>query len=179
MAYEKVSDLSTDTVVKLGGLNSKTGKPNPTTIEGYFLGSREVKSETGISVIHIFQTPKGNEGIWGTADINNKLAQLTPGTMTLVNYKEKRKLAGGKTKHVYDVMFDKENTIEVVTPKSQTFAQPNSDADEEYVNQHTGSAVETLEEDNSQDEEVVALEAASAAARKAKVQALLNKNRKA
>ena len=176
MAYEKVSDLSTDTVVKLGGVNSKTGKPNPLNMEGYYLGSRTVKSENGVSAIHVFQTPKGNQGVWGTADINTKLGQIKPGTMVLVEYVEKRKLQGGKTKHVYSVSFDKDNTIEVAASTAQTYDDGDDKGGYQTASESTAGTYE--EEDEGQDEELAALEAAAQAARKAKVQALLNKNKK-
>jgi len=179
MGYEKVTDLSTDTVVKIGGLNSKTGKANPTKMEGYYLGSRTVKSENGDSTIHTFQTPKGNEGIWGTADINSKLGQVRPGTMVLVQYKEKRKLAGGKTKYVYDVMFDVENTIPVFAALNNP-PVGNEDGDTGYSTGDEGSDYTTgAEEDESQDEQLQALEAARRQAQAEKVKALLNKNKKA
>ncbi len=176
MAYEKVTDLSTDTVVKLGGVNSKTGKPNPLTMEGYYLGNRSVKSDNGTSVIHIFQTPKGNQGVWGTADINTKLGQIKPGTMVLVEYVEKRKLAAGKTKHVYSVSFDKDNTIEVASSATVSY----DDGNDEGGSADTETTGDFAEEDQAQAEELAALEAAEAArqaASKARVQALLNKNK--
>lgn len=177
MGYKAVSDLSTDTVVKLGGIDGKTNKPNPTRMEGYFIGSREVKSENGTSIIHIFQTPKGNEGVWGTADLNSKLAQVTPGTMTLVKYKEKRKLSGGKTKHVYDVMHDDDNTIEVSAPKDNVVS---SDPDEQYAADTSSNYSEVDEsEDDSQNDELAEIEEQFAAkARQAKIQALLTKTKK-
>ncbi len=172
MAYEKVADLSTDTVHKIGGFNEKTQKPNPTKMEGFYLGSRTVATSTGTSTIHVFQTPSGNEGVWGTADLNNKLGSVNLGTMTLITYNGKKKLAGGKTKHSYDVAQDKEQTISV--PKLTAGTQ-------NAVTEPSDSEDDSYEADDSVDEDEVqaaALQAAERkAAAKAKVQAMLNKNK--
>lgn len=180
MAFQKVSDLSTETVVKLGGINSKTGKPNPLKMEGYYLGCRTVKSENGESTIHIFQTPKGNEGVWGTADLNTKLSQVAPGTMVLAQYKEKRKLAGGKTKHVYDVMFDADNAITVASPSALASSVGDEDGGSEYSDDTYEQQLTTgADEDDDQNAQLQTLEAARRQAQAEKVKALLNKNKKA
>lgn len=114
MAYQKVQDLSTDTVIRLGGVDTKTGSKNPGSIEGYYLGARVVETKGGSAVIHTFQTPAGNVGVWGTKYLNDTLPQVR-GAMTLVNYLGKKSIpnSGGKTKHMYDIQRDLENTIEV------------------------------------------------------------------
>lgn len=128
MAYEKLVDLGTELVSALGGTDNKTGKPNPTSIEGYYLGSKNVQTSSGPSVIHVFQTPKGNQGVWGTKKLNDNLTARVAGKMTLVEYKGKVKIAGGKTQHTYDIMVDKTNAIEV--PRLEA---GSSDAGPEYV----------------------------------------------
>ncbi len=106
MAYQKLADLGTDTVVALGFGEGKQAK-----VEGYYLGARTVNTANGESNIHVFQTPKGNLGVWGTKKLNDNLTNK--GVMTLVEYKGKVKLQGGKTQHTYEFMIDPDNTIEV------------------------------------------------------------------
>lgn len=167
MAYEKVADLSTETVVKIGGVDSRTNKPNPTRLEGYYVGSRGVTTQNGPATIHVFQTPKGNVGAWGTKDLNDKLGQVSPGTMTLVEYKGKKRLAGGKSLHSYEVAQDKDNTIEV---SGTVAAAPADDYSDDSETSYSTEAAD--EDDNAQ---AMAL---AAAERKAKVEALLKKGNK-
>lgn len=138
MAYEKATDLSCDVVYKIGGINSETNKPNPKQLEGYYLGKRTTENANGTSTIHVFQTPKGNEGAWGTADLNTKLSGVALGTKVKIEYGEKKKLQGGKTKHIYNVYFDKEDTIEVAGGSDTTdSAESSFDGEtEEYSEDH-------------------------------------------
>lgn len=124
MAYQKVQDLSTDTVIRLGGVDTKSGVKNPSSIEGYYLGARVVETKGGTAVIHTFQTPKGNVGVWGTKYLNDTLPQVR-GAMTLVNYLGKKSIpnSGGKTKHMYDIQRDLENTIEVAVPTEVSYEE--------------------------------------------------------
>jgi hypothetical protein len=161
MAYEKIQDLSTDTVFKLGGLDPKTGKPNASQIEGYYLGNKVVQTNNGPSVIHVFQTPRGNEGIWGSKKLNDNLTKNIVGCMVLVIYKGKTKRAGGKTQHEYDMSVDKTNRIEV------SFDTP--EADHAYEDEVDGNTYSDASEDTT------ALLTAQAE-QKAKVEAML-KNR--
>jgi hypothetical protein len=162
MGYEKIQDLSTDTVFKLGGQDPKTGKPCPTQIEGYYLGNRAVQTSAGNAVIHVFQTPKGNEGIWGSKKLNDNLTRNIVGCMTLVVYKGKKKLTGGKTQHEYDMSVDKSNRIEVSSDIPNTYAEDEEDTTE-------------YESSGAYEEDTAAL-LAQQAEQKAKVEALL-KNR--
>lgn len=151
MAYEKLTDLSTDTVFALG-----EGPDKKRQIEGYYLGSRAVQTANGASVIHVFQTPKGNEGVWGTAKLNNNLNADIIGTMMLIVYKGKVKLQGGKTQHTYEFNIDRSQTIDV--PRLTVGANQTEEPQ--------------LNEDGNED-----LEEQYSADRAAKVSALLNKNR--
>lgn len=168
MAYEKLADLSTDTVYKIGGVDSKTGKPNPIEIEGYYLGSRTVPNNNGgTSAIHVFQTPKGNIGAWGTADLNSKLGSVALGTQTLVEYKGKRKLTGGKTKHMYDVSVDKNNTVDVPKLTAGAANDVVEYADDSETDDDTVDSADDVDQNL----------AAAAAKRQADVQALIKRNK--
>jgi len=172
MAYEEVTDLGTDNVIALGGFNKKLRKDNPTSIEGYFLGSREVPSKlskTGLAKIHVFQTAKGNVGVWGKTDIDAKLASVTPGTMTLVKFDKMMPTKTGEM-YKYKVAVDKDNTIEVSGTTTTTTVEA-ADSDESYA--ASGDVSESTEDDEDT-EQAAAL---AAQERRAKVQALLGKNK--
>jgi hypothetical protein len=174
MAYEKVKDLSTDTVVKIGGVDSKTGKKNPTQMEGYYLGSRVVQTNNGESRIHVFQTPKGNIGVWGTKDLTDKLSQVIPGTMVLVEYGGKRNLKGGKTLHTYTVSQDKTNILDIETlPAGSETAGDESygSVDDDYIGSDDDSA------DDEDTQQAAALLVAEQKAKAAKVQEILNRGK--
>jgi len=67
----------------------------------------------GTSYIHVFQTSKGNVGIWGKAALNSQLSSVKPGTMVMATVLGKKKIGGGKTKYSFEVQQDKSNTISV------------------------------------------------------------------
>lgn len=163
MAYQKMTDLTTDTVSALG-----EGPDKIKSIEGYYLGNRTVATSNGPSIIHVFQTATGNKGVWGTKKLNDNLGDGNRGVMTLVAYKQKVKLPGGKTQHTYDFSIDPDNTIEVgkLTAGNVTLQ------DEDLGNNGDDPAVEEL------DEETQALLAAEQAKRQARVQDILNKGNK-
>jgi hypothetical protein len=45
MAFKETNGAESDTSISLGGLNKKTNKPNPTSIEGYYIGSQQIKTD--------------------------------------------------------------------------------------------------------------------------------------
>lgn len=175
MGYEEVQDLGTDNVIALGGFNKKTKKDNPLSIEGYYLGSREVPSKlakTGVAKIHVFKTPKGNVGVWGKTDIDIKLGGVKPGTMTLVKFDKMQATKTGEM-YKYKVSVDKSNTIEVAG--SESFS---SEEDTPYSGgNQTPEEEETVEEDD-EDEDALQAQALAQAERQAKVAALLRNNGK-
>jgi hypothetical protein len=172
MAFKKVTSLDVDKVYKIGPGQDKEGQNNPRKLEGYFMGSRTVVTDTGSSKIHVLQTPKGQIGFWGSADTNSKLAQVNRGTMVLVEFVEKRKLAGGKSKNIFDVSVDTDNTIEVAgatdsgVPEGTDDYQDNSDDSED--------SYESVEQEYDS-QPTAALQTKSAASRKAEVEAILKK----
>jgi len=169
MAWKTVTSLDCDTVFALGGVNGKTNEPNPTSIEGYYLGSRSTQVNGEEATIHVFQTPKGNQGIWGSADTRAKLKQVAAGTMTLVEFVEKKKISGGKTKKIFSVSQNTANTIEVG-------ALSTGQANESYVDEEEEN--EDLETAEKAPAYVVPAAAANRAASLSKVQELLNRNKK-
>ncbi len=157
MALQKKLDLSTDQVMALGQGEGKVGE-----VKGYYLGSRTVATANGDSTIHVFQTPKGNVGVWGTAKLNSNLGASDLGVYQEIYYKGKIKIKGGKTQHTYDFNNDPENTIVV----------PNLSAG----NVKTSTEVYDDSDDNSVDEDFNTNVTASG--RTQQVSALLNKTNK-
>lgn len=184
MAYETITDLSADTTISLGGVNKKTGKPNPKEIEGYYLGNKQVedkKKKSGVSYIYIFQTAKGNVGVWGKTDLDRKMQSAVIGAMVKATHVGFTSTPNGDM-YKYDVKQDKSNTIEVSEPSvSSQLAQAY--ADDTYEQQAAPKYDD--EDDYSQEDmedgaqETALVAAADAALRKAKVAALLGKNKKA
>lgn len=192
MAYEEVIALDADVTVSLGGVNRKTGKKNPTQVEGYYLGKREVedkKSRSGVSYIYYFQTANGNVGVWGKTDLNKKMASAVAGAMTRATCTGQRETPNGPM-YTYKLEVDRTNIITVPNGLSASTEETtrssgyNDGGDEDSLYTAAtllddGSGLSADEEDASQDEALAAAELAAqaAAARKAKVQALLSKKK--
>lgn len=180
MAFKEVLDLDCDTTIALGGTNRKTGKANPTQIEGYFLGSKQTvskKSKTGFANLHIFQTSEGNVGVWGKTDLDRKLRSVQQGTMTRVIQKGTISTPNGDM-YKYQVAEDQDDRIEV----NFSANEPTQSSDD----YETESTEETsLDDEGSSYDETPAPRAtaprspaqAPDASRQAKVQALLAKSR--
>jgi hypothetical protein len=115
MAFEQVQSLDCEITTALGGINRKTGKPNPTKAEGYLIGTKEVdspKSKTGKACLHILQTDKGRLGVWGKTDLDRKLRGVAMGTMVRITQDRKVKTPNGEM-YCFLVEQDKENCINV------------------------------------------------------------------
>lgn len=171
--FQEVKSLDADTTVALGGFNKKARKDNPTSAEGYFLGSKKVaspKSKTGYAYIHVLQTPKGNLGVWGKTDMDRKLLSVTPGMMIRITHTGMQPTPNGEM-YKYKVEVDSDNTIDVGDLTAAAANDTDSNSSEES---------DAVEYDETGEDEAEAAQAAAllAAERKAKVQALLNKSAK-
>lgn len=179
MAFKEVSDLNAETTIALGGKNKQTGKDNPKQIEGYYLGSRQVdskKSKSGKAYIYIFQTPKGNVGVWGKTDLDNKMKAAAPGCMIRITQNGMANTPNGEM-YKYKVEVDDTNTIEVLGGDNQQSAQ------EETTGGYGGAGYgEEAEELDVEEEEVEYTppprNTATSQASAARVQALLNKGKR-
>jgi hypothetical protein len=162
MAFKTISSVDAETTTALGGFNKKTKKDNPTQVEGYYLGNKKVdspKAKSGFAYLHVFQTAKGNLGVWGKTDMDKKLLSIPTGTMTRVTFAGTKPTKSGNDMYVYTVEADDDNTIEVTgTDSTNTSADYDSATDED---------------DNTQQAALLAAE------RLAKVQELLAKGKKA
>lgn len=181
MAFKEINDLNADTTVSMGGVNKKTGKANPTKVEGYYLGKRQVedrKTKSGFSYIYILQTPKGNLGVWGKTDLNNKMSNAVPGHMLRITQTGKVGTPNGEM-YKFKVEFDETNTVAVASPLEAA----NSSADEYSGGGAEAYSDNSAEEEDSQEfaeaeETYVQTNALSAQARKEKVESLLKNKRK-
>ncbi len=170
MAFKELQDLSTDTTVAIGGFNKKAKKDNPTSIEGYYLGTRTVnspKSKGGVAKLHVLQTSKGVVGVWGKTDLDNKMGQATLGLSTRISFDKMVPTPNGEM-YKFKVAQDSENAIEVsaLPAVSASDYQADSQDSEEYGDE-TDDTTEVRDEDFQ----------AAQAARQAHVQQLLNKNK--
>lgn len=167
MSFKEVASLDAEVTISLGGVNKKTGKKNPTSIEGYYLGSRVVESKKGESKIHFFQTSKGNVGVWGKTDSDRKLSGVTPGTMTRISFDKMQPTPNGEM-YKYKVEVDGDNTIEVggisASLGNEGAGSGFGDSGDDYVS----------DADTSDDSDSLPYGASQAAERAAKVQSLLN-----
>lgn len=136
MAFKEVSSLDTDNMIALGGFNKKNRTDNPTQVEGYLLGSKEVaspKSKTGLAKIHVFQTAEGNIGVWGKTDLDRKLATAPVGAMVRATFSGIQELQGGNTMYKYKVEVDTDNSITVAVQAKDpsAYAEDLEDIDSE------------------------------------------------
>lgn len=142
MAFEEVQSLDCDVTTALGGHNRKTNKANPTKLEGYYLGTRTVdspKSKNGKASLHIFQTAKGNVGVWGKTDLDGKMRSSVLGAMTRVSFTGMRASKNGEM-YVYKVEIDKSNAVEVGAPTEKdsddlSFSPPASSFEQDSSNE--------------------------------------------
>lgn len=179
MAFKQVLDLDADVTVALGGVNKKTGKKNPTQVEGYYIGVRSVeskKSKSGFSNIYFFQTQEGMIGVWGKTDLDRKMNQVKPGTMTLVKQSGTVPTPNGDM-YKFTVAVDTDNTIEVDILSNNT---GNAAANDETTPYASDDDEDSLD-DEAADEVVHARPTSPAkpatapdANRQARVQALLS-----
>lgn len=141
MAIKRVLDLDADTVIKFGS-RGENALPKGSKFEGYYIGSKTVQSKLGPSTLHVFQTPQGNVGIWGSAQLNIKLSGLN-GFMTYIKFVKETPVPKGTMK-VFDVQYDDENTIEVEGVTVNFNA--NTGADESTEEEYADEEIETAEE---------------------------------
>lgn len=194
MAFKEVLDLNCEITVSLGGTNRKTNKPNPKSIEGYYLGKREVedkKKKSGVSYIYALQTQKGNVGVWGKTDMDRKMSSVAPGTMIRITHSGMRQTPNGDM-YVYKVEVDKDNTLDVSDLDQSGAAEPESYESQETAAEDEVQGYDSEGEDGSLDQEEEQLDevppsraaapkrpvAAVDAERAAKVAALLGKGKK-
>lgn len=171
MGFTEVNSLDADVTLRLGGVDKKTGKKNPVQAEGYYLGAKEInspKSKSGKASLHILSTENGNIGVWGKTNMDQKLKSVVPGTMIRITFTNMQPTPNGDM-YVYKVETDKDNVMDVGNLTASAGA-PANDTSSDF----SDNSAETEDAPEEEDEDVAAL----AAARKAKMQALLNRKTK-
>ncbi len=175
MGFKELASLDADVTTPIGGVNKKTGKKNPSSVEGYYLGTREVeskKSKNGLSKIHFLQTDKGNVGVWGKTDMDRKLDGVTPGCMIRITHTGMQPTPNGEM-YKYKVEVDEDNTIQVSSNRISSLggSEDSSDYDSESLESYEDTEDQGYEEEDNAAQ--LAAAAKSSAARSAKVAALL------
>lgn len=183
-----MADLNTEVTTALGGVDKKSGRKNPTSLEGYYIGTRQVaspKSKTGFSALHIFQTQKGNVGVWGKTNLDQKMTAVTPGQMIRVTFTGMQETKNNPM-YKYRVEVDAENTIDVGDLNTGDSSGEESEDNGAYSSAGGGDEPEeALDEEEAPLDETPPQRAvpprraavAPDAARQAKVQALLASSR--
>lgn len=188
MSYITKIDPSTEKTVQLGGKNSE-GRPNPTSIEGYYLGAKNVETTYGPGKLHVFQTKDGNVGVWGKSNSNRLLTSDLVGQMVLLTFTGMSKPPKGKRPaYLFKVQHDPSNVIDTAGLDLNSPGEGSVD-DDAFVGadiQDTATtddeSFDTVEEDQPMDEVPPARNVTRAApraavpdaARQAQVQRLLS-----
>lgn len=170
MAYVTKFDGRTDKTIKIGG------EGNPTSIEGYFLGSKDTSSDFGPGKLHLFQTEEGVIGVWGKTRMNNLLTADLRGQMVLVNFTGMiaPSKKGRRPSYGYKVQHDTQNVIDVSNIDLTSTLESSEDSETE-VDSYESNAIEVLVDRHPVAPKTPAT--TPSAERRAQVQALLNKNR--
>lgn len=182
MAYKTKFDGSTDKTIQLGGKKAD-GTPNPTSLEGYFLGSKDTQSDYGPGKLHVFQTKDGTVGVWGKSRLDNLLTSELVGQMTLVTFTgmiESSK-KGRRPSYGYRVQHDEDDKTNVSGLDLNAAPASTSESDEESSDY--GDTNSSGQDDNESFDEVAPVRAsppkvAASIPAASRVQALL-KARKA
>ena len=129
MSFVKKKTLDTDTRISLGG--EKDGKRNPTSVEGYYLGSTTFQSDYGEGTLHVLSTAEGNVGIYARGNMNRILTGDHRGQMVRLSFVGMRApfKKGRKPSYQYELEYDAENTIDAAgfALESQEPAQDEED----------------------------------------------------
>lgn len=171
MSYQTKFDGRTDKTIRLGG------DGNPTSIEGYFLGSKDTQSDYGPGKLHLFQTSEGVVGVWGKTRMNTLLTDNHRGQMVLLSFTGMiaPSKKGRRPSYGFKLQYDPENTIDV--SNIDLSATPSAE-DEEDVSDVSNSFHEETEENETftppPKRPTAPIAAAPSAERQAKMQAMLN-----
>lgn len=125
MAYEELKVVS---AISLGGTNKKTGKPNPTFIEGYYRGFKEVpdnKKKSGKEFIYTFETEKGDVDVWGKTDLNRKMSTAKLNLMTKATWTGETLPTPNGDMQLYKVQQDPSNVAAERSASLDTASEPD------------------------------------------------------
>lgn len=189
MAFQDFSNPRPEKWVTLGGRNKETGKPNPTTAKGYYLGSFESQNKFNKDKKNtnlVLMTPQGLLGLTAPSHLVKKIKENETnlakrnidarGLMVEISFVGEQDVGKGNPMKLFKVGFDPENRgsseLTLLTEESET----GSDEESDYVGPDSYDQV--AEQEEEQPVVQAAQLAQSAKERAAKVQALLSKNKK-
>jgi hypothetical protein len=100
------------------------------SIEGYFIGSKEIESEYGMTKLHIFQTKEGNIGVWGKTHLNKLLTPDLLGMMCFAEFTGmiQPKKKGRKPAYGYKVKFDPDKKVPINNALPKSVSEEEGDA---------------------------------------------------
>lgn len=187
--FKEVEDFTGAETIRLGGRDKKTGKANPTKVEGYYLGTKKgIKSRFGDSQLHFFQTTAGIVGVWGKTDLDRKIASAQAGQLTRVEYTGKTVPSKkGNDMVIFKVSLHPSDFIEVNSAMTQSLNDEGTedagtfgDTEELAVADDMGDEEEALDDEPTYEDEVKPVRpsapvraSAPSAERQAKVAAML------
>lgn len=117
MGFKDIADLDCQVTTAIGGVDKKSQKKNPTSIEGFFIGTRQVpsaKSKSGFASLHVLQTEKGNVGVWGKTNLDQKMTAVKPGQLIRISFTGMVETKNNPM-YKYRVQVDPSQVIEVNT----------------------------------------------------------------
>lgn len=117
MGFKDIADLDCQVTTAIGGVDKKSGKKNPTSAEGFYIGTRKVpspKSKTGFAALHVLQTKEGNLGVWGKTNLDQKMTAVKPGQLIRISFTGMVETKNNPM-YKYRVQVDPSQTIEVAT----------------------------------------------------------------
>ncbi len=77
------------------------------TVEGYYVDTKSVQTKFGGMVIHLFQPRDGKLfEVLGSAELDRKLAGITPRAWTSIEFLGKKAIGGGQSMKTYRVFSD-------------------------------------------------------------------------
>lgn len=193
MGFTEVLSLDCDKAVGLGGRDKKTGKPNPKTATGHFVGSKDIASKfskTGFAKLHILSTPEGTLGVYGKTDLDQKMAAVTPGALVRITQTHSVPTTKGNDLLKFKVEVDMDNMIDVGNFNQSSAAAASDSSDDGDTGYEGGSGDDEYTEpevdaEESQPDEVPPVRATAhrqaatppSAASQARVREMINKAR--
>ncbi len=160
MALKQKLDVSLGTLIKLGGIDKTTGKANPTSVEGYFLGTKELTTKAGPAKAHIFKTATGNKFMFGKTNSIRLLTSDLVGQMVELKFTGMGKATAGKNAAYEFVVFhDEDNVIDGIE------AEASSAEEEEPEEYEDIESVERIQSSASTKRAVQPTEQSAAAVR--------------
>lgn len=117
MGFQDIADLDCQVTTAIGGVDKKSGKNNPKTIEGFYIGTRQVpskKTKSGFAALHVLQTEKGNVGVWGKTNLDQKMTAVKAGQLIRISFTGMVETKNNPM-YKYRVQVDPSQTIDVAT----------------------------------------------------------------